>query len=157
VKIKLIVLGNTEKGYLTEGCKIFLNRLKHYCDFLFVEISEPKILSKLKPEQRKSEEARLFFEKLENSDKIILLDEKGKEYTSIQFAAYLEKEQLHSTKTICFLVGGPFGFDDSLYQKASGKMALSKLTFSHQMVRLFFLEQLYRAHSIIKGEKYHNE
>lgn len=107
--------------------------------------------------EQKLEEARLVMEALKPDDTLILLDERGKELSSMAFATFLEQKQNSSVKRLVFLIGGPFGFDDKLYTRANGKLSLSKLTFSHQMVRLFFTEQLYRAYTILKGEKYHHE
>ncbi|MGY6560554.1 MAG: 23S rRNA (pseudouridine(1915)-N(3))-methyltransferase RlmH [Luteibaculaceae bacterium] len=156
MKVKLIAIGLTEKGYLTEGIDIFLKRLKHYIGFELIEIAEPKVLSKLNPEQRKAEETKLFLSKISDTAEIFLLDEVGKGLTSEQFADFLSKKMLASCKEINFLVGGPFGFHEDMHKKAVGLISLSKMTFSHQMVRLFFVEQVYRAFTIIKGEKYHN-
>jgi 23S rRNA (pseudouridine1915-N3)-methyltransferase len=156
MRIKFIVNGKTEDAYLLEGIAIYEKRLKHYCAYEQIIIPAVKA-SSLSPEQMKVKEGELILKQLENSDFLVLLDERGKQFTSLDFAGFIEKQQVASVKTIVFLVGGPFGFSDEVYKRANLKMSLSNMTFSHQMIRLLFIEQLYRAYTIIKGEKYHHE
>jgi 23S rRNA (pseudouridine1915-N3)-methyltransferase len=154
--IKLILNGKTDEAYLCEGISIFEKRLKHYCSF--EQIILPSIKAGgLNAEQIKEKEAELIYKQIKHTDYVILLDEKGKQLTSIEFAEFISKQQLESVKTLVFIVGGPFGFSKSIYNRANYLLSLSKMTFSHQMIRLLFIEQLYRAFTIIKGEKYHHE
>ena len=139
-----------------EGISKYLNRLRHYARIDFVEIPELKNTKALSQEQQKTKEAESILKKLLPTDQVILLDEKGTTLTSQQFAEYLDKKALSAVSNLVFIVGGPYGFDDSVYRRANDKIALSRMTFSHQMVRLFFTEQLYRAFTIIKGEPYHH-
>ena len=152
----MLLVGKTEDAYLREGISKYLNRLRHYVRLDFVEITELKNTKSLTQAQQKAKEAELILKRLLPSDQVILLDEKGVQLTSIQFAEFIDKKQLGSVSNLVFVVGGPYGFDESVYQRANDKMSLSKMTFSHQMVRLFFVEQLYRGYTIIKGEPYHH-
>ena len=120
-------------------------------------IPDVKNTKHLSADQQKAKECEAIMKHLSPGDHVILLDERGKEYRSVEFAGYLNKLMVGSVQQLVFIVGGPYGFDETLYQQAKGKMSLSKMTFSHQMVRLFFVEQLYRAFSILKGEPYHHE
>lgn len=156
MRITLLLTGKTEEAYLREGISKYLNRLRHYARIDFVEIPELKNTKALSPEQQKAKEAETILKKLLPADQVILLDEKGTTLTSPQFAEYLDKKALSSVSNLVFVVGGPYGFDESVYRRANDKIALSRMTFSHQMVRLFFTEQLYRAFTIIKGEPYHH-
>jgi 23S rRNA (pseudouridine1915-N3)-methyltransferase len=156
MRIKLILNGKTDDAYLLEGISIFEKRLKHYCSFEQVIIPAVKAAN-LSAEQMKEKEAELILKQIDNSDFLVLLDEKGKLLTSNDFADFIEKQQLASVKALVFVVGGPFGFAESVYKRANYTLSLSKMTFSHQMIRLLFIEQLYRAYTIIKGEKYHHD
>jgi 23S rRNA (pseudouridine1915-N3)-methyltransferase len=151
------VVGKTSERYLKEGIAIYNKRLNHYLPFAYEVLPDIKHAGKLKPAQLLSEEGRLILQKINSDDFLILLDEKGKTYSSVQFAAYLEKLMYQSHKRIIFQVGGAFGFSPEVYQRANAKISLSSMTFSHQMIRLFFTEQLYRAMTILRNEKYHNE
>jgi 23S rRNA (pseudouridine1915-N3)-methyltransferase len=157
MKITLLVTGKTEEKYLLEGIEKYLGRLKHYIGFNMIVIPEIKNTKNLSEAQQKSKEAELILKQVSNPDMVILLDEKGKKYTSVQFASYLNKQMIGSVQHMIFVIGGPYGFDESVYKRADGSMSLSDMTFSHQMVRLFFVEQLYRAFSILKGEPYHHQ
>ncbi len=157
MKITFITVGKTEDAYLKEGIDKYVKRLKHYTRLTIIEIDELKNTKALSPEQQKAKEAGLILKKILPLDHVILLDEKGMELSSTQFAAYIDKKALGSVANLVFVVGGPYGFDQSVYERANDKLSLSAMTFSHQMVRLFFVEQLYRAFTIIKGEPYHNE
>lgn len=155
MKVRLIVIGKTNDSYLKEGIAIYTGRLKHYVDFTIVELDEVKGSKKISMDEYRRKEAEKLLPLL-TSDRTVLLDEKGKTFTSFTFAQSLNHKMVQGLRSIDFLVGGPFGFDDAVRKKADETMSLSDLTFSHQMVRLFFVEQLYRAFSIIKGEKYHH-
>lgn len=157
MKITLLVVGKTEDRYLIEGIDKYLNRLKHYIGFNMIVIPDVKNTKNLSEAQQKSREGELILKHIGNADTVILLDEKGKKYTSVLFANYLNKQMIGSVQHMIFVIGGPYGFDESIYKRANGSMSLSDMTFSHQMVRLFFVEQLYRAFSILKGEPYHHE
>lgn len=156
MKIKLISIGKTDESYLQEGIHKYVSRLKHYVNFEIIIINDVKLGKKQNVGLQKEMEGKEIMAKLNNSDYLILLDEKGEEYTSVNFSKYLQKK-MNSGNDIVFVIGGPFGFSDRIYERANAKVALSKLTFSHQMVRLFFVEQLYRAFTILKGEKYHHQ
>ena len=157
MKIKLIVVGKTNAKYLLEGEREYENRLKHYTKFEEIIIQDVKQSGKLSENELKKKESQLILGKLENSDHVILLDDKGKSYSSVEFANFLQQKMNSSLKSLVFVVGGAFGFSDEVYQRANSKVSLSKMTFSHQMVRLIFKEQLYRGLSILRGEKYHHE
>jgi 23S rRNA (pseudouridine1915-N3)-methyltransferase len=157
MKISLIAVGKTEDKYLIEGIEKYLNRLKHYIGFNLHIIPELKNTKNLTEAQQKSKEAELILKQLNNSDVLVLLDEKGKKYTSVQFSQYINKQMIGSVQNLVFVIGGPYGFDESIYKRANSSVSLSEMTFSHQMVRLFFVEQLYRAFTILKNEPYHHE
>ena len=155
LKISLIQVGKTTDSYINEGVSEYEKRLQHYCNYKTVTIPAIKQQQKNILKQ-KEQEGILILNHLEASDYCILLDEAGKEYTSELFAKNIEQIQLKSIKHLVFVIGGPFGFDKKVYERANQKMALSQMTFSHQMIRLLFTEQLYRAYTIIKGESYHH-
>ena len=157
MKITLLVVGKTEDKYLIEGIEKYLNRLKHYIGFNLVVLPELKNTKSLTEAQQKSKEAEMILKQVGNADIVVLLDEKGKKYTSVSFSNYLNKQMIGSVQHLVFVIGGPYGFDESIYKRANNSLSLSDMTFSHQMVRLFFIEQLYRAFSILKGEPYHHE
>ena len=157
MKIKLIVVGKTNATYLVEGEKEYENRLKHYTKFEEIIVSDVKQSVKLSEKELKKNEGQMVLAKLENSDHVILLDDKGKSFSSIQFSEFLQQKMNSSLKSLVFVVGGAFGFSDEVYKRANSKLSLSKMTFSHQMVRIIFKEQLYRGFSILRGEKYHHE
>ena len=154
--VKFIVVGKTSFPYLREGIDIYLKRLVHYTKVDYIEIPV-KIPKSAKEKDVKQLESKAFLKRLSASDTIILLDERGKKFNSISFSKWLEKFMLNSTKSIVFLVGGPYGFSDEIIKRSSQKISLSEMTFSHQMIRLFFVEQLYRGFTILKGEPYHHE
>ena len=157
MKIKLIYTGKTGKSFLVEGEKEYENRLKHYIKFEKVELPDIKNALKLSPSEIKAKEAEQILKKLENSDQIVLLDDKGKEFSSTDFSKYFQKKMNSGIKTLCFIIGGPYGFDEMIYNLPHQKISLSKMTFSHQMIRMIFLEQVYRSFTILKGEPYHHE
>ena len=156
MKIKLIVVGKTNAKYLLEGEKEYGNRLKHYTKFEEIIIADVKQSGKLSENEIKKKEGHLILGKLEISDHVILLDDKGKSHSSVEFANFLQQKMNSGLKSLIFVVGGAYGFSDQVYLRANSKLSLSKMTFSHQMVRLIFKEQLYRGFSILRGEKYHN-
>jgi Uncharacterized conserved protein len=150
-------IGKTDDSYLAALIEKFERRLGHYVPFKTVIVPDIRNSKHLRADEQKSREAAAVMKQLATTDHVILLDEKGKVFRSMEFAEYLNTLMIRSTQHIVFVVGGPYGFDDTLYQRANGKVSLSKMTFSHQMVRLFFVEQLYRAFTILKGEPYHHE
>lgn len=156
MKIKLIVIGKTDESFLIEGIEKYTKRLKHYVPFEMIVLPDVKQGSKQIIDKQKEEEGKMILSKMEN-DYLVLLDEKGKEFSSEEFGGFLQKKMNSGIQTLTFVVGGPFGFSDEVYSKAKEKVSLSKMTFSHQMIRLFFTEQLYRGFTIIKGEKYHHK
>ena len=135
----------------------YVSRLKHYIVFEQIIIPELKNAKNLTFEQQKDKEGELILSKISNSDDVILLDERGKQFTSVNFASFLSKNMISSNKSMIFVVGGPYGFSQKVYSRANSLLSLSSMTFSHQMIRLLFIEQLYRAMTIIKGEPYHHE
>ncbi|WP_256003898.1 MULTISPECIES: 23S rRNA (pseudouridine(1915)-N(3))-methyltransferase RlmH [Pedobacter] len=157
MRITLLIIGKTEEKYLIEGIEKYLNRLKHYVNFNVRMIPEIKNTKSLNESQQKSKEAELLLKQIGTSDTVVLLDERGKKYTSVQFSNYLNKQLIGSVQHLIFVIGGPYGFDEALYRRANSSLSLSDMTFSHQMVRLFFVEQLYRAFTILKGEPYHHQ
>jgi 23S rRNA (pseudouridine1915-N3)-methyltransferase len=157
MKITLLVVGKTEDKYLIEGIEKYLNRLKHYINFNLIVIPEIKNTKNLSEAQQKTREADLILKQISNLDIVVILDEKGKKYSSVSFSNYLNKHMIGSVQHLIFVIGGPYGFDEEVYKRANSSLALSDMTFSHQMVRLFFIEQLYRAFSILKGEPYHHQ
>jgi len=157
MKISFWYIGKHKQDYIDEGISMFEKRIGHYCRFNIKGFNKVKHAEKLPPEELKKKEGLLYLNELQPGDKLILLDENGKEFNSRKFASYLEQFQLQSTKHLIFAVGGAYGFSEELKSKSQGKVSLSKMTFSHQLIRIIFLEQLYRAFTIINGEKYHND
>lgn len=157
MKIALLVIGKTDEAYLQAGLEIFLKRIPHYVQFEMKVIPDIRNAKNMSEEQQKEKEGELILQQFLPSDEIFLLDEQGVEMQSLGFARFLEKKMLSGIKRLVFVIGGPYGFSASVYPKASGKISLSKMTFSHQMVRLIFTEQLYRAFTILKGEPYHHQ
>lgn len=156
MKITLLVVGKTTDIHIDSLIQEYLKRLTHYVPFALQVIPDMKNTKALTSEQQKQAEGELILRAISPSTKMILLDEHGKEFRSIEYAEYVQKAML-SGQDIVFVVGGPYGFSDAVYQRANGKISLSKMTFSHQMVRLFFVEQTYRAMTILRGEPYHHE
>lgn len=156
MKTKLIVVGKTVDKNIIKGIEDYVGRIAHYMPFEIIVIPELKNTKKLSTASQKEQEGELILKQLQPSDTVVLLDEHGKEYRSIEFAAWIEKQQ-QTARCLVFVVGGPYGFSDAVYSRANSKLSLSKMTFSHQMIRLLFVEQIYRACTIIKGEPYHHE
>ena len=157
MKITLLTMGRTDVAWVRTGLELYVSRLKHYIPFTMVELPELKNVSALSRDQIKVREGELLLAQVRPSDEVILLDEHGKEYRSLDFARYIEDRMSRGGRDMVFVIGGAYGFSDAVYSRADGKMSLSKMTFSHQMVRTIFAEQLYRAFTIIKGEPYHHE
>ncbi len=157
MKITLKVIGKTQFSYLEEGIALYEKRLKHYCNFTLEVINDVKNPKNLSHTQLKEKEGELILKKIQKNDILILLDENGKQFTSVEMAEWIEKKMLMSNKNLVFLIGGAFGFSDAVYNRADFKLSFSKMTFSHQMIRLFFVEQLYRAYTILKNESYHHQ
>ena len=157
MRITLLTVGKTDIKWVAEGLEVYASRLRHYISFEIKEIPELKGASSLSREQIKTAEGKLILKNLRDSDELVLLDEHGKELRSIEFASMLEKRLATVSKDLVFVIGGAYGFSPEVYSRANSKISLSKMTFSHQMVRTIFAEQLYRAFTIIRGESYHHE
>ncbi|MFK8303307.1 23S rRNA (pseudouridine(1915)-N(3))-methyltransferase RlmH [Capnocytophaga stomatis] len=156
MNIKLIAIGKTDNSALQQLITDYEKRLSHYVNFQLQIILDVKNSKSLSEEQQKIKEGELILKNIENSHHLILLDERGKEYTSVGFSEFLQKQMNAGTRQLVFVIGGPYGFSEEVYARANGKLSLSKLTFSHQMIRLFFVEQIYRAFTILKNEPYHH-
>lgn len=157
MKMTLITVGKTDVKWVKEGLDLYAGRLSHYIQFSISEIPELKNVSSLSREQIKEREGELISAMLKPSDDVILLDEHGKEFRSVEFASYLQGKMASGGRNIVFVIGGAYGFSRKIYDRADSMMSLSRMTFSHQMVRTIFAEQLYRAFTIMKGEPYHHE
>ena len=157
MKITLLVVGKTSTGYLKQGIDEYCTRLNHYVAFEIQYLNDAKNTRNMSEQQQKSCEGNLILSSLDKSDFVVLLDEHGKENTSVAFSRYIQKRMLSGVKRLVFVVVGPYGFCDEVYSRANDKVSLSKLTFSHEMVRLIFTEQLYRAFTILNHEPYHHE
>lgn len=156
MKTELVLVGKTNDKHFQAGIDDYTSRIGHYMPFTITVIPELKNTKALTEQQQKEREGDLILQKVSQSDKLVLLDEHGKEFRSVEFASWLERQQQQGRKLV-FVIGGPYGFSDAVYKRADEKVSLSKMTFSHQMVRLVFTEQIYRACTIIKGEPYHHE
>jgi len=157
MKIKLLVIGKTDSEYLKKGIEDYTKRLKHYLPFEIVLIPDIRNTKSLSEAQQKQKEGELILNNASLGDFMVLLDENGKEYSSVNFSGFIEKQMISGLKNLLFVVGGPYGFSGAVYNRSNLKISLSKMTFSHQMVRLIFIEQLYRAMTIIRGEPYHHQ
>lgn len=157
MNIKLIAVGKTDNPALQQLISTYEKRLSYYINFDLQLLPDIKNSKSLSEEQQKIKEGELILSYVEPSHHLILLDERGKEYTSITFADELQKKMNTGIKQLTFVIGGPYGFSQAIYQRANSKLSLSKLTFSHQMIRLFFVEQLYRAFTILRNEPYHHQ
>jgi len=157
MKIKLLVIGKTDDKNLLQLINTYQNRLQHYIKFELDVIPDIKNVKNLSQLQQKEKEGELILNRVQSSDQLILLDEKGKDFRSVEFASWLQKKMNAGIKQLVLVIGGPYGFSENVYKKSSGKISLSKMTFSHQMVRLFVVEQLYRGFSILRNEPYHHE
>lgn len=157
MRINLLCIGKTDDKEIANLVKYYQNRLPKHWNFEITEITDVKNAKNLSPELLKKEEAKLFLSQTENSDLVILLDENGKQFTSREFAGKIDSWMNSSIKKVSFFIGGAYGFSNEIYQRANEKMSLSKMTFTHQMIRLFFVEQIYRADQILQGKPYHND
>lgn len=157
MKITLLVVGKTTERYFTEAIDEYKNRLKHYIPFDLEVIPELKNTKSLSEAQQKEKEGELILKQVQPGDYLVLLDERGKEYSSVKFAEFIEKKTHSVSRRLIFVVGGPYGFSDKVYEAAQEKLSVSKMTFSHQMIRMIFVEQIYRAMTILNNEPYHHE
>ncbi len=157
MRINLLCIGKTADKEILNLISYYRTRLPKHWNFDFIEIPDVKNAKNFAPDLLKKEEAKLFLQQIDATDFVLLLDENGKEFTSRQFAKKIDTWMNTSTKKISFLIGGAYGFSDEIYSRANEKIALSKMTFTHQMIRLFFIEQLYRADQILQGKPYHND
>jgi 23S rRNA (pseudouridine1915-N3)-methyltransferase len=157
MKITLLAVGKTDDARIAELVDMYASRLQHYINFDLEIIPDLKKTKNLSIDQQKSMEGDLILSKLQTSDFVTVLDEKGKTYTSLQFAQLINKRSLSGMKRLVYVIGGPYGFSPEVYARANSKLSLSSMTFSHQMVRLFAVEQIYRAFTILKNEPYHHE
>ncbi len=157
MKIKLIAIGKTDNKNLIQLIDDYQKRLNHYIKFDLEIIPDIKNVKNLSENLQKEKEGEFILKRISATDQLILLDEKGYEFRSIEFSRFLQKKMNSGIKQLVFVIGGPYGFSEKLYQKAQGKVSLSKMTFSHQMIRLFMVEQLYRGFTILKNEPYHHE
>ncbi|MFT6715542.1 MAG: 23S rRNA (pseudouridine1915-N3)-methyltransferase [Saprospiraceae bacterium] len=156
MNITCISIGKTKESEYVKFIEFYTKKLNHYNSFEYLEYPALKNSNKFSKEKLKEEEGKLILKKIKQNSQVILLDEKGRNHSSREFASYINKKMVGGGQEIYFIIGGAFGFSEAIYQRANEKIALSKMTFTHQMVRIIFLEQLYRAFSIIKGEKYHH-
>lgn len=157
MKITLLVVGRTVEKHYIAGINDYLERTKHFISFDMEVIPELKNTKSLTMEQQKEKEGELILKSLQPGDVVVLLDEGGKEFRSVEFASWIEKKMHTVNKRLVFIIGGPYGFSSKVYQAAQEKISLSKMTFSHQMIRLIFVEQVYRAMTILNGGPYHHE
>ena len=157
MKITLLTVGKTDKDWVKQGLDIYVSRLKHYVPFSMTEIPELKTVWALSKDQIKPREGELILKNIRTSDDVILLDERGKQYSSMELAGVIRDKMTYGGRDIVFVIGGAYGFSEAVYARADAKLSLSRMTFSHQMVRAIFVEQIYRAFTIIKGEPYHHE
>ncbi|MEG0796947.1 MAG: 23S rRNA (pseudouridine(1915)-N(3))-methyltransferase RlmH [Odoribacter sp.] len=157
MKICLLVIGKTDAAYIREGIAEYEKRLGRYIPYEMKVIADVKNAKNMSEILQKEKEGELLLEQFQQTDVVILLDENGRQYSSVGFSEFLAQKMLNGTKRLIFVIGGPYGFSEAIYQRANDKISLSKMTFSHQMVRMIFAEQLYRAMTIMKGEPYHHE
>lgn len=157
MKMTLLTVGKTDVQWVREGLDLYGSRLRHYVPFTITEIPELKGVSALTQAQIKDKEGKLILAALRPSDEVWLLDEHGREFRSLEFAGFIGERMSRGGRDLVFVIGGAYGFSDEVYSRADGKISLSKMTFSHQMVRTIFAEQLYRAFTILKNEPYHHE
>lgn len=155
--IKLLAIGKTDSPELQELISIYEKRLGHYVKFFLEVVPDVKKTKNLSEEQQRVKEGELLLKQLTTTDILVLLDENGKQFNSVAFSSYLQQKMNSGIKQLVFVIGGPYGFSDAIYKLAVGKISLSQMTFSHQMVRLFMVEQLYRAFTILKNEPYHHQ
>lgn len=157
MKIALIAVGKTSTPYIREGIEAFIARINRYVGFETEVIPDLKTTRGLTPDEQKRREGELILKAMKPGDRVVLLDERGRTLTSVKFAAEIERNMSAGLKRLVYVVGGPYGFSEAVYQRADAMMQLSAMTFTHEMVRLFFVEQVYRAMTILRGEPYHHE
>lgn len=157
MKIKLLTIGKTDNAALAQLIKTYEARLKHYIQFSIEIIPNLKNTKNFSEEIQKEKEGDLILSKISTTDRMVLLDENGTSFDSIEFSKFLQKQMNSGIKQLVFVIGGPYGFSEKIYKKSQGKISLSKMTFSHQMVRLFAIEQIYRGFTILKNEPYHHQ
>ena len=156
MKITFLLPGKTKKGYINEGMKIYAERIKHYVPFSIIELPEPKMPGKANESVIREKEADQILKAISATDTVLLLDERGKMLSSVEIADFIKKKSIESVKNLVFLAGGAYGFSSLIFERSNGMISLSKMTFSHQIIRVMFLEQLYRAFTIIRNEPYHH-
>lgn len=157
MEIELLTIGKTSIRFVEDGIAEYIRRLKHYIPYSIKSLPDVKNASKMDQAKQKDAEGEKILDVISNSDFVVLLDERGKQYSSIEFSAFLEKQMISGRRKVIFVVGGPYGFSKPVYDRADSLLSLSKMTFNHEMVRLFFTEQIYRAMTILRGEPYHHE
>lgn len=157
MNICLMTIGKTHTPYIQSGIEEYRRRISRYTPFTIEEIPDVKVTRATNEATQKIKEGEQILSRINTSDIVILLDERGKEYKSLEFASYIEKLQTSGRKRLIFVVGGPYGFSESVYARADARLSLSKMTFNHEMIRLFFTEQIYRAMTILRNEPYHHE
>lgn len=157
MKIKLLTIGKTDNAALAQLIKTYEARLKHYIQFSIEIIPDLKNIKNFSEEIQKEKEGDLILSKISTTDRMVLLDENGTSFDSIEFSKFLQKQMNSGIKQLVFVIGGPYGFSEKIYKKSQAKISLSKMTFSHQMVRLFAIEQIYRGFTILKNEPYHHQ
>ena len=157
MEIQLLVIGKNSSSLLEQATEQYLERLRHYISYSIRVLPDVKNTRSLSHDQQKQAEGRIFLAALQPSDRVVLLDERGKKHTSVGFAQWLQGRMASGLRRLVFVVGGPYGFSDTMYERANEKISLSDMTFSHEMIRLFFTEQVYRAMTILRHEPYHHE
>ncbi len=157
MKIELMAVGRVVTRYLQEGIDVYTSRIGHYMPFSLTLIPDVKTTKGLTQEKQKEMEGKAILSQLQPGDVLVLLDERGKEMTSREFATYIDRKSVTVARRLVFLIGGPYGFSPEIYERANEKISLSRMTFSHEMIRLFFVEQIYRAMTILRGEPYHHD
>jgi len=157
MNIALIQVGKTDASYIREGVDLYLKRINHYTKFDIITVPDLKNTSKLTSDQQKIEEGKLILSQFSTGDYVVLLDESGRQGGSVDFAAWMQKRMNAGVRRLCFVIGGPYGFSKEVYARANDRISLSPMTFSHQLVRIVFAEQLYRAFTILNNEPYHHE
>ncbi len=157
MKITLLCIGKTDEGFVQAGIENYVKRLKHYITFNILIIPDIKNVKNISQEQQKTKEGELLLKQMSSLDFVVLLDERGREFRSLEFSKFIEQKMVGSVNHLIFVIGGPYGFSPEVYDRANQQISLSKMTFSHQMIRMFFVEQLYRAFSIMRNEPYHHE
>jgi 23S rRNA (pseudouridine1915-N3)-methyltransferase len=157
MKVLLLMIGKTSERWLQQGVNQYFERLSHYLPFENKALADVKNAGKMKPDALKQIEGEAILKALDNTDRVVLLDEGGRHFSSRDFAEFIEKQMLSGARRLVFIVGGAWGFSEEVYKRANSKISLSRMTFSHQMVRVIFVEQLYRAMTILKNEPYHHD